>query len=101
MKTNAEARAERVAKFGLETPRIFGIEMEEANGAVPYWTHWSLEIGMIRIDVHHRGDCQDPWEGRLELPFYQSRTYGTHRELEEFIEDELRKLRDALVEAIP
>lgn len=105
MKTTAEARAERVAKFGLVTPRIFGIEMEEANGPVPYYTYWDLEIGGITVEIRHRGhNCEDmagPWEAILHLPYGPSQLCKTLPEAQEYAEAQLRKLRDALVEAIP
>lgn len=103
MKTTAEARAERVAKFGLVTPRIFGIEMEEAHGPVPDWTYWDLEIACVTVEIRHRGYDKHygPWEASLRLPFGPNTLCKTMPEAQEFIEVELRKLRDALVGAIP
>lgn len=104
MQTTEEARAELVAKFGLVTPRIFGIEMEESHGSVPDWTYWACTtVGGLQVDIRHRGydKFYGPWEATLRLPYGPSKLCKTLPEAEQFVEEKLRELRDALVKGIP
>jgi hypothetical protein len=96
-----DVMAERVAVLG--TPRIFGKEMQLTGDSVPYATRWGLEFCGIGLEIRHRGnnDTHGPWEATLRIPYKPEKLVATRQEAEVFLETQLRKLRNALVEEIP
>lgn len=92
--------AERVAKLG--TPRIFGKEMQLTGDSVPQATRWGLEFCGIGLEIRHLGNSDKYlWEATLRIPYKPEKRAATRQEAEAFLETQLRKLRDALVQEIP
>lgn len=100
-RTNAEFLQEKLAAVGNPQPTIFGHPMEARNHVVPDWIEWTADVAGIEVSISHRTDGCGPWEVSISAVHAWNPHLKTLPEAEQFVEEKLRELRDALVKGIP
>lgn len=82
-----------------ETPHIFGKPMEALAKGV---THWQLEVAGVAVCLRKSQDERlKPWHAFISTPYGPDGLCATMQEAVEFLETELRKMRDRFVQEVP